>query len=60
MIYCAVGPDPTKLDDAEVMKVLKGGYVNHNKVEEPSEWVRSEEGAKVQGRVWVSRFHRVA
>ena len=54
ILFCAIGPDPTRLDDAEVVKALKGGYVTNNSVENPSAWVLSEEGARVQEKVWVS------
>ena len=57
LLFSAIGPDPSKLDDAEALKILRGGYVTNNGVGNPSAWVLSEEGAEVQERAWVSRFY---
>ena len=54
LIFSAIGPDPTKLDGAEAMKLLGGAYISNNSVEAPSIWVQSDEGAQVQEKLWVS------
>ena len=54
LVFSAIGPEPTKLDDMETIKALRGAYVSNNDVLEPYVWVRSEEGARVQQKVWVS------
>lgn len=35
---------------------MRGAYINLSKVTEPSDFVISEEGGKVQERIWVSCF----
>lgn len=52
-IRAAIGPDPKKLDSSEDTDSFKGGYITHNENAPTSEWVRSEEGGKIQSKVWV-------
>ena len=54
LVFCAVGPGPTKLADAEAVKTLRGSYVGSDSVEGPTAWVLSEEGSQVQEKVWMS------
>lgn len=51
LIWAAVGPESATREE---MKKLHGQYVHNTKIEQVSEWVRTEEGGLVQERVFVS------
>jgi len=51
LIFAALG-DQDKQDE------MKGAYISSSKVVEPSDYVISEEGAKVQKQLWVRLSHR--
>jgi len=48
VVYAAIGGQ----DDDETR--MRGAYISLSQVREPSEFVLSEEGARVQERIWVS------
>ena len=52
LIFAALG-NQDKLD------AMKGAYISSSKVEEPSDYVISDEGAKVQKQLWVRLPHLV-
>ena len=52
LIFAALG-NQDKPDE------LKGAYISSSKVVEPSDYVMSDEGAKVQKQLWVRLSHRV-
>ena len=53
LLYAALGPDPAHLDSLEATTAFRGGYIADAETQGPSEWVQSEDGAKLQGRIWV-------
>ena len=55
LLYASLGPDPTKLDSSEATQLFRGAYIADQDVSDTSPWVTSEDGAKVQERLWVSR-----
>ena len=50
LIWASVGPSK---ESGRTPDELRGAFVNHDSIFEPSPWVRSEEGGKAQGRLWV-------
>jgi hypothetical protein len=50
LVYAAVGE---KADE----KKMRGAFISWGRVEEVSDFVLSEEGTKVQDRIWVSDFY---
>ena len=52
LIFAALG-NQDKPDE------MKGAYISSSKVVEPSDYVMSDEGAKVQKQLWVRLSHRV-
>lgn len=52
LIFAALG-NQDKLDE------LKGAYITSSKIVEPSDYVISDEGAKVQKQLWVRSLYRV-
>jgi retinol dehydrogenase-12 len=52
LIFAALG-NQDKLDET------KGAYISSSKIEEPSDYVISDEGAKVQKQLWVRPFEQV-
>ena len=54
LVFAALGPDAAKLDSLETTQVMRGGYVSDAEPSEPSPWVLTEDGAKLQAKIWVS------
>lgn len=53
LLYASLGPDATNLDSTELTQPLRGGYVEDQEASSPSPWATSEDGAKLQARIWV-------
>ncbi len=49
LVYAAVGGSGSPEEEER----HKGGYVSFNRVQEPSDFVVSEEGVKLQEKFWV-------
>ena len=54
LVYATVGPDITKLNSAEAMREMRGAYVADAEASDPSPWVLSEDGSKLQEKIWAS------
>lgn len=54
LIYAALGPDPAQLDSIEATWKMRGAYVVDAEIGEPSSFVKSDDGAALQERIWVS------
>ncbi|TCD64726.1 hypothetical protein EIP91_003682 [Steccherinum ochraceum] len=52
LVWATLGPNPEQLDEVEVVTEMKGAFIANAGVSRVSPWVRSEEGAGVQNRVW--------
>ena len=53
LVWAALGPDGKEGRHANW---LRGAYVSTQSIMEPSDFVMSEQGGRVQEKVWVSRF----
>ena len=59
LLWASLGPDPTKLDDAEVTKIMRGAYAANVEIIEVNAVFKTEKGKVLQQRLWVRSLVRL-